>query len=112
MYRHNTTCCSNKETIKCCPSSINKVTYDELIELINNNELFTGKIYLILDYQYMYTTSINDASVNVYGPVEPLYVKADSANTLSSVATSYYYPGDLIQYDVNGDYKGTILLRN
>jgi len=106
MYRN--TCCNNKETIKCCPSSIIKVTYDDLIELITTNRLMIGFTYLIKDYQYKYTNLVTD----VYGPVEPLYVNAISNNTLSNVAVSYYYPGDIIDYNVFGSYKGTILSRS
>lgn len=76
-----------------------EVTYSELTQLIANNELVTGGIYLLTNYKTIYQQPVSNDIKS--GETEELYLTATSTNTLSPIAYSKQYPQDIIIYDVN-----------
>lgn len=82
-------------------NDIINITYVELVNLINNNNLTPLQCYKITDYQtvhYMFDgyNRINDINS---GTIEPLIVRAISNNKLHFFAYSELYPKDTIYYD-------------
>lgn len=79
-------------------NNIERKTYEELTQLIEESKLVTGGIYLLTDYQTKY--KIPQTSEWCVGETEELYLTATSTNTLSPQAYSKQYPQDIIYYDV------------
>ncbi|EPY2274515.1 BppU family phage baseplate upper protein [Clostridium sporogenes] len=79
-------------------NNIERKTYEELTQLIADNKLETGSIYLLTDYQTKYRILRTDEWC--VGKAEELYLTATSTNALSPIAYSKQYPQDIIYYDV------------
>jgi hypothetical protein len=107
-------------------ASIEEVTFSELNDLWDGENLTAGQYYKITDYQTCYDQPNWDAARNAIttgnyksGSVEPLVVFATSDGTLSPYAYSLDYPKDTIKYDIsftetevtNGLAKGRIYER-
>jgi hypothetical protein len=78
-----------------------EVTYDQLAGLIASSGLVPLQKYLIADYKtvhYFLDSYGNQHGIN-QGETEPLIVTAVSAQKLSSLAISAFYPADVIHYD-------------
>lgn len=73
-------------------NSIISVTYDELIDLRNNNSFIVNQAYLLTDY-ISFSSSIT----------EPLILTATSTNQLHKICKSQLYSQDIIYYEISGD---------
>jgi hypothetical protein len=90
-------------------NNLTEVTYTELVNLIDTNDLVPGQHYLITDFQTCYDRPDYDQnrdpiavslSSYIQGPVEPIVVLATSTDTLAINAYQPAYPNDKIKYDV------------
>jgi len=92
------------------PANTIEVTYQELYGLYTGGTLEKNAYYLITDFQTLHiipnTTQRNDTNLTI--PVEPLIVFATGVNQLAPQAWSTVYPKDVIEYDITGDYLGTL----
>ena len=89
-------------------SAVLDVTYSELVYMIDEGELTTGKFYKITDFKTCY----DQPDYNLFGnaiitgnykeaeEVSPIIVFATSENTLSTDAYQPKYPKDKIKYDI------------
>ena len=83
------------------------VTYSALLSLISNNNLTTGKKYIITNHKTTYYQPITNEFIEC--GIEPLVVTASSANTLEPIAFSPLYPQDIIYYNVDDDSEGATM---
>lgn len=74
-----------------------KITYSELVELRNNNQLAQGRQYRIIDYN----TIVNDPKASSAGHVFDIIVTADGPNRLSEIAKVCNHDDDGV---FNSDY--------
>jgi len=91
------------------------LTYNELKNRIDNNELIPGQWYKIIDFQTKYKVISKTYYNNVYlpslepnlqeGPIEPLIVRASNQNELQSVTYSETYPQDIIYYNIEDPFN-------
>ncbi len=91
--------------------SVIEIEYNDLLELISNEELSTGSFYKITDFRTCYDQPDYDQNgspltSNTFrqGPIDPIIVFATSPNTLSNEAYQPSYPNDKIKYDINWRY--------
>lgn len=97
-------------------SHVEKVTYDEFVNLINNNQLRPGFFYIITDYQTIYNTS-NDLLLGTDTSLYPsehwqIQVEATSNNTYDPNGLVIERPYLHVYYDHNHkivEDKGQIL---
>jgi hypothetical protein len=84
------------------------VTYSELVYMIDEGELTTGKFYKITDFKTCYDqpdynlfgNAITTGNYKEAEEVSPIIVFATSENTLSTDAYQPKYPKDKIKYDI------------
>ena len=89
--------------------ALSEVTYSELVNMIDEDELTTGKFYKITDFKTCYDQPDYDiyktpiavsGSSYVATAVDPIVVLAVSENSLALDAFQPSYPNDTIKYDV------------
>jgi hypothetical protein len=104
-----------------------EITYQELLDAKNNNQLSGGTFYLITDFQTCYDqpdynyveAPILENNYKVSEEINPIIVFATSNSTLSPDAYQPSYPKDKIKYDIgfnetevtNSAAKGRIIER-
>ena len=89
-------------------SAVLDVTYSELVYMIDEGELTTGKFYKITDFKTCYDqpdynlfgNAITTGNYKEAEEVSPIIVFATSENTLSTDAYQPKYPKDKIKYDI------------
>jgi hypothetical protein len=77
-------------------TTITGLTYSQIKDLKNNNQLLAGKYYE-LEYQTIHT--IPNTTINHTGSTENLLLLALSNNTFDKKVYSKQYPDDIILYD-------------
>lgn len=78
-------------------SGVTEITWNDLVNLRNNNELIPGQYYRITDY----TCTTNQGGTKSAGHVFDIIVRADSGNKLNEEASAIQHTGDA--YFANSD---------
>jgi hypothetical protein len=78
------------------------ITYNELLDLANSDNLKVGTFYLITDFQmahYIQYSGSGPGDEEIHlGEIEPMLVLSDSVNSISTNIISTVYPQDRITY--------------
>ncbi len=77
-------------------------TWADLNALRVNGTLIPGQEYLLIDYQTIHRVPLSEY-MNI-GPIEPLIIRAVTANSFSRTVISQLYPNDTIHYDFLNQY--------
>ncbi|MCA0235459.1 MAG: tail fiber protein [Bacteroidetes bacterium] len=87
---------------------VQSLTYEELFDLLDNEDLTPGKQYLITDFAarwFMLNLTTPIAASEQTGVTEPLLVTALTSSTLLKQCRSALYPTDILEYNpLPGEY--------
>jgi hypothetical protein len=80
---------------------VQNTTFTELTSLKANNQLKTGQLYVINDFQLKWINRDSVSTLLQSNTIEPLLVLALSSNTISHEAYSTLHPEDIVYYDID-----------